>query len=166
MKLQIPLSLSREQQTLLKKNPPGFYSQAHNRGQPQPAAALDTTKMCLGTWGKATGAGDLSLLINGQEARELVRKKNSYRQQFAKHEGLRGAASAQSGGLYGRQMPSKIRRATPHTQPFAGAEIRNEAGWDFTLLKKDGTSIRMSPPSLYVCTHIEMISLIKKGLRG
>lgn len=148
LKLQIPLSLSREQQTLLKKNPPGLYSQVHNQGQPQPAAALDTTKMCSGTWGKATGAGDLSLLINGQEVRELVQKKNSYRQHFAKHEGLWGAASAQSDRLYGREMLSKIRRAT---RPFAGAESRDEVvpstGWDFILLKKDRTSIQMSPPS-------------------
>lgn len=91
------------------------------------------------------------MLINGQEARELVQKKNSYQQHFAKHKGLRGAASAQSDGLYGSEMLSKIRRATPPTRPFAGAESRNEvvpsAGWDFILLKKDGTSIQMSPPS-------------------
>lgn len=46
----------------------------NNRGQPQPAAALDTAKMCLGTWGKATEKGNLSLLINSQEVRELVPK--------------------------------------------------------------------------------------------
>lgn len=64
------------------------------RAQPRPAAALGAAEMCWGTWREAPGKHNLSSLINGQEASELVprKKKIVTNNIFTKHEGPRGAA--------------------------------------------------------------------------
>lgn len=59
--------------------PSGLFQPVDKRGQPRPAAALDTAKKCLGTWGKATGKGNLTVLMNGQEERKMGLKKPSYK---------------------------------------------------------------------------------------
>lgn len=90
-----------------------------NRGQPRPAAAIGAAKTCLGTWGEAPGKVNLSLLINSQEARELVpRKKIAPNNISAKHEGPRGAASvleprSTSPGKAGGAAGSSTTRTAP-----------------------------------------------------
>lgn len=79
--------------------------------------------------------------------------------------GHRELLRLRSDALHRREVPWKIRRATPPTWPLVQKQIPEMK----LFHPHDGTSpssrghgagIRMSPPLLYMQAHIEIISLI------